>query len=128
MGTLRCVQAIVKMQALVRARRARLSLEGLFPEKKLDGKHEEDNENSKTWVMLLNFHPVCYGTYGVDETNFVFPCHIGLTIGFMPCIFNLKQPPFVKMLRCYDKIIPCCYLSKKENEKGESVSNSACSV
>ncbi|XP_059459840.1 protein IQ-DOMAIN 32 isoform X2 [Corylus avellana] len=48
-GTLRCVQAIVKMQALVRARYARLSLEGSRPEKKLDGKHEEDNENSKTW-------------------------------------------------------------------------------
>lgn len=109
MGTLRCVQAIVKMQALVRARRARLSLEGLCPEKKLDGKHEEDNENSKTWVMLLNFHPVCYGTYGVDETNFVFPCRIGLTIGFMPSI-NLKQPPFVKMFRCYDKNISYCYL------------------
>lgn len=28
-GTLRCVQAIVKMQAIVRARRTRLSLEGL---------------------------------------------------------------------------------------------------
>jgi hypothetical protein len=125
-GTLRCVQAIVKMQALVRARYARLSLEGSCPEKKLDGKHEDDNENSKTWVMLLNFHPVCYGTSGVDDTNFVFPCHIGLTtIGFMPSI-NLKQPHFVKMLRCYDNNISYCQLSKKENVKEDSVSNSAC--
>ncbi|GLT71812.1 hypothetical protein SLA2020_438050 [Shorea laevis] len=48
-GTLRCFQAFVKMQALVRARRARLFLEGSSLEKKLEGKHEEDNENSKTW-------------------------------------------------------------------------------
>lgn len=67
------------------------------------------------------------GTYGVDETNFVFSCHIGLTIGFMPSL-NLKQPPFVKMLRCYDNNISYSYFSKKENRKGESVSNSACSV
>lgn len=36
-GTLRCVQAIIKMQAIIRARRARLSLE-----------HEKDNYSSKT--------------------------------------------------------------------------------
>nr|XP_023900155.1 protein IQ-DOMAIN 32 isoform X2 [Quercus suber]POF20643.1 protein iq-domain 32 [Quercus suber] len=48
-GTLRCVQAIAKMQALVRARRARLSLEGSYPENKLGGKHENDTDTSKTW-------------------------------------------------------------------------------
>ncbi|XP_007017740.2 PREDICTED: protein IQ-DOMAIN 32 isoform X1 [Theobroma cacao] len=36
-GTLRCVQAIVKMQVLVRARRARISQVGSYAEKKLDG-------------------------------------------------------------------------------------------
>ncbi|KAM7517242.1 hypothetical protein LguiA_006825 [Lonicera macranthoides] len=46
-GTLRCVQAIVKMQALVRARRARLSAEGLRIKEKLDEKHQEDNYSSK---------------------------------------------------------------------------------
>ncbi|KDP36953.1 hypothetical protein JCGZ_08244 [Jatropha curcas] len=40
-GTLRCVQAIIKMQALVRARRARLLQEGSSTEKKIDGKHEK---------------------------------------------------------------------------------------
>jgi hypothetical protein len=48
-GTLRCVQAIVKMQALVRARRSRLTLEGSYPESKLGGKLEKDNDSSKTW-------------------------------------------------------------------------------
>ncbi|GAV67855.1 IQ domain-containing protein/DUF4005 domain-containing protein [Cephalotus follicularis] len=48
-GTLRCVQAIVKMQVLVRARRARLSLEGSgsYTEKNLDLKQTTDNCNSK---------------------------------------------------------------------------------
>ncbi|GMJ02700.1 IQ-domain 32 [Hibiscus trionum] len=40
-GTLRCVQAIVKMQLLVRAR---LSQEGSYAEKKLDGKNQEGNQ------------------------------------------------------------------------------------
>ncbi|XP_011014295.1 PREDICTED: protein IQ-DOMAIN 32-like [Populus euphratica] len=38
-GTLRCVQAIVKMQALVRARRARLSLKSSYVENEVGGKH-----------------------------------------------------------------------------------------
>uniref|UniRef100_A0A5B6ZFK3 DUF4005 domain-containing protein n=1 Tax=Davidia involucrata TaxID=16924 RepID=A0A5B6ZFK3_DAVIN len=46
-GTLRCVQAIVKLQALVRARRARLSIGGSCTEMKLDGKHGKDNHSSK---------------------------------------------------------------------------------
>ncbi|KAG7966745.1 hypothetical protein I3843_08G064100 [Carya illinoinensis] len=49
-GTLRCVQAIAKMQALVRARRTRLSLEVSCPEKKLDDKHEEGNDSTNTQV------------------------------------------------------------------------------
>ncbi|XP_021284375.1 protein IQ-DOMAIN 32 isoform X2 [Herrania umbratica] len=44
-GTLRCVQAIVKMQVLVRARRARISQVGSHAEKKLDGKHHKDNQS-----------------------------------------------------------------------------------
>ncbi|KAK8512541.1 hypothetical protein V6N13_082913 [Hibiscus sabdariffa] len=40
-GSLRCVQAIVKMQLLVRAR---LSQEGSYAEKKLDGKNQEGNQ------------------------------------------------------------------------------------
>ncbi|XP_050205557.1 protein IQ-DOMAIN 32 [Mercurialis annua] len=39
-GTLRCVQAIVKMQALVRARSARLLQDRSATEKKIDRKHE----------------------------------------------------------------------------------------
>ncbi|KAI5596791.1 hypothetical protein POPTR_002G025200v4 [Populus trichocarpa] len=38
-GTLRCVQAIVKMQALVRARRARLSPKSSYVENEVGGKH-----------------------------------------------------------------------------------------
>ena len=59
-GTLRCVQAIAKMQALVRARRARLSLEGSYPENKLGGKHENDTDTSKTWVKLLESYSVYF--------------------------------------------------------------------
>lgn len=44
-GTLRCVQAIVKMQALVRARNTRLSLQR---KEKSDEKHEKDNHSSKS--------------------------------------------------------------------------------
>ncbi|KAK8642378.1 hypothetical protein V6N13_011722 [Hibiscus sabdariffa] len=44
-GTLQCVQAIVKMQVLVRARRARLSQERPYAESKLDGEHHNDNQN-----------------------------------------------------------------------------------
>ncbi|KAJ9166001.1 hypothetical protein P3X46_020806 [Hevea brasiliensis] len=40
-GTLRCIQAIVKMQALVRTRCARLMQEGSYTEEKIDGKHEK---------------------------------------------------------------------------------------
>ncbi|XVE94596.1 hypothetical protein REPUB_Repub02eG0022100 [Reevesia pubescens] len=47
-GTLRCVQAIAKMQVLVRARRARLSEEGSYAEKKLDGKHHKGNQSLGT--------------------------------------------------------------------------------
>ncbi|GLT92033.1 hypothetical protein SLE2022_098920 [Rubroshorea leprosula] len=46
-GTLRCVQAIVKMQVLVRARLARQSLEGIYAEKKSDGKPGKDNLSLK---------------------------------------------------------------------------------
>ncbi|XP_022769136.1 protein IQ-DOMAIN 32-like isoform X2 [Durio zibethinus] len=44
-GTLRCVQAIVKMQVLVRARLARPSQEGSYTQKKLDGKHHKYNQS-----------------------------------------------------------------------------------
>ncbi|XP_024027176.1 protein IQ-DOMAIN 32 [Morus notabilis] len=47
-GTLRCVQAIVKMQALVRARHARLSLEG--SRQKSDGKKQENAVNKSSGV------------------------------------------------------------------------------
>lgn len=53
MGTLRCVQAIVKMQALVRARRARKLTEGTFAEKNADVTHKRDGINLKASVMLL---------------------------------------------------------------------------
>ncbi|KAL5778168.1 hypothetical protein ACOSP7_011094 [Xanthoceras sorbifolium] len=47
-GTLRCVQAIIKMQALVRARYCRLSPNGSFTENKVDGKDVKDDHSSKT--------------------------------------------------------------------------------
>ncbi|KAL6976591.1 hypothetical protein U1Q18_025380 [Sarracenia purpurea var. burkii] len=51
-GTLRCAQAIVKMQALVRARRARLSSPGSGVEEKLDENHAKDNHSSKVMFYL----------------------------------------------------------------------------
>ena len=51
-GTLRCVQAIVKMQALVRARRARISSEVSCIETELDGKDAKDDHSSKLSVMI----------------------------------------------------------------------------
>ncbi|RWR85926.1 protein IQ-DOMAIN 32-like protein [Cinnamomum micranthum f. kanehirae] len=45
-GTLCCIQAIVKMQALVRARRARLSLEGLSIQEKLDRQSKIDHQRA----------------------------------------------------------------------------------
>ncbi|XP_062101178.1 protein IQ-DOMAIN 32 [Humulus lupulus] len=45
-GTLRCVQAIVKMQALVRARHARLTVEG--PCQNSDGKKQETSANKSS--------------------------------------------------------------------------------
>ena len=53
-GTLRCIQAIVKMQALVRARHARLSKEGPSIEEKLNEKHGKDNPSLELLVMLPN--------------------------------------------------------------------------
>ncbi|KAK1554690.1 hypothetical protein Q3G72_015934 [Acer saccharum] len=47
-GTLRCVQAIIKMQVLVRARLARLSPNSSLTENKVDGKDEKDDYSSKT--------------------------------------------------------------------------------
>ncbi|KAK9164412.1 hypothetical protein Syun_005314 [Stephania yunnanensis] len=46
-GTLRCVQAIVKMQALVRARRSRMSLQSSVSDEKLDGKTAKTNQQRK---------------------------------------------------------------------------------
>ncbi|KAJ8642238.1 hypothetical protein MRB53_018932 [Persea americana] len=59
-GTLRCVQAIVKMQAIVRARRTRLSLEGLSIQ-------ERHGRELKTDKGRLN-HLVYSGT-DTNETN-----------------------------------------------------------
>ncbi|CAK9312719.1 unnamed protein product [Citrullus colocynthis] len=48
-GTLRCAQAIVKMQAIVRARRVHLSPEGSSPDE-LHNKNEKENPGSKILV------------------------------------------------------------------------------
>ncbi|XAR61679.1 hypothetical protein NMG60_11016166 [Bertholletia excelsa] len=45
-GTLRCIQTIIKMQALIRARYACLSSEGLYTERKLDENYTKDNRSS----------------------------------------------------------------------------------
>ncbi|KAK9129576.1 hypothetical protein Sjap_010063 [Stephania japonica] len=46
-GTLRCVQAIVKIQALVRARRSRMSLQSSISVEKLDEKTTKTNQHRK---------------------------------------------------------------------------------
>lgn len=50
-GTLRCVHAIVKVQALIRARHAHLSAEGSATEDKLDKKHGNDNHGMNPTEM-----------------------------------------------------------------------------
>ncbi|XVF63732.1 hypothetical protein PTKIN_Ptkin09bG0109700 [Pterospermum kingtungense] len=56
-GTLRCVQAIVKMQVLVRARHARLSQEGSYAKKQQDCKNHKDNQSLGSSAIKQN------GTY-----------------------------------------------------------------
>ncbi|KAK8297642.1 hypothetical protein V6Z12_D05G201800 [Gossypium hirsutum] len=51
LGTLRCIQAIVKMQVLVRAR---LSQEGPYDEKKRDGKHCGENQSLERSAIKQN--------------------------------------------------------------------------
>lgn len=51
--TLRCIQAIIKMQALVRARCSRLALEQSYSEE-LDVKRTKDSNSYKTLVIQLN--------------------------------------------------------------------------
>ncbi|XP_068646699.1 protein IQ-DOMAIN 32-like [Aristolochia californica] len=53
-GTLRCVQAIVKMQALVRARRARQSLETKPLVKEISGQEAHKAYHSSTEKLLTN--------------------------------------------------------------------------
>lgn len=51
-GTLRCVQAIMKMQALVRARRARALVECSLAENSIaNGKPNDDAPKSKASVL-----------------------------------------------------------------------------
>lgn len=57
-GTLRCAQAIVKMQAIVRARRAHLSPERLAPDEQ-HNKNEKENLDSKNVVIIMIFRS-CY--------------------------------------------------------------------
>ena len=52
-GTLHCVKAIIKLQALFRARRARLLSEGSCTEEKLNWNHVSDNPNSKMLILYL---------------------------------------------------------------------------
>ena len=52
-GTLRCVQAIVKMQALVRARRVRLSAVGLGIQEELGENIKTNNQRVNSLVMFI---------------------------------------------------------------------------
>lgn len=54
MGTLRCVLGIVKMQALVRARRSCISVEGSSVEDKVVEKLGKYNQHSNLLVRLLS--------------------------------------------------------------------------
>lgn len=52
-GTLRCVQAIMKMQALVRARRVRLSAEGLGIQEKFVENIKTNDQRVNSLVMYI---------------------------------------------------------------------------
>lgn len=56
LGTLRCVRAIVKMQALVRARHARLLVEGSGDFEKQKKSSAGESLNPK--VLVTNFNPL----------------------------------------------------------------------
>ncbi|KAF8022723.1 hypothetical protein BT93_F0284 [Corymbia citriodora subsp. variegata] len=66
LGTLRCVQAIVKMQALVRARRARQLTEGTFAEKNADLKHKRDGINLKA-LEMENANKPCVAYISIEK-------------------------------------------------------------
>ncbi|XWS24453.1 hypothetical protein CRYUN_Cryun28dG0103900 [Craigia yunnanensis] len=80
-GTLRCIQAIVKMQVLVRAR---LSQEGSYAEKKLDGKHHKDNQSlgssatkqNATYTSIEKLLSNRFARQLVDSTPKTKPIHI----------------------------------------------------
>ncbi|XP_039052806.1 protein IQ-DOMAIN 32-like isoform X2 [Hibiscus syriacus] len=79
-GTLRCIQAIVKMQILVRAR---LSQDGLYAENKLDGKLHNDNQNlgssaikqNATYTSIENLLSNKFARQLMDSTPKTKPIH-----------------------------------------------------
>ncbi|XWS14486.1 hypothetical protein CRYUN_Cryun35bG0013700 [Craigia yunnanensis] len=83
-GTLRCIQAIVKMQVLVRARHARLSQEGSYAEKNLDGKHHKDNQSlassstkqNATYTSIEKLLSNRFAHQLMDSTTKTKPIHI----------------------------------------------------
>lgn len=84
MGTLRCVQAIIKMQALVRARRARQLTEGTFPEKNSDVKDKRDGINFKPLVIIfINMLLDIIVTFGYLDYSFC--CLLDTCILYLDC-------------------------------------------
>ncbi|XP_031270106.1 protein IQ-DOMAIN 32 [Pistacia vera] len=73
-GTLRCVQAIVKMQALVRARRARLSLNSSSIEKK--EKEDSVSKPNETYVSMEKLHSNSFARQLMESTPKTKPINI----------------------------------------------------
>lgn len=85
-GTLRCAQAIIKMQAIVRARRAHLS-RVRSAQDELYKEIEKENPDSKIAVILLVFRP-CHIE---DRFRYNFGCSLFL--------FGVLSVPFTFVSR-----------------------------
>ncbi|KAF8410484.1 hypothetical protein HHK36_003013 [Tetracentron sinense] len=137
-GTLRCVQAIIKMQALVRARRARL-LEGSVTEEKLDVKHEEKQnvkplgkENSgtkakKTYSSTEKLLSNGFARQLLESTPKTKPIHIKCDPSKHNSSWNwLERWMSVSSSDFTQPQEP--ELSPEHQEQGEKVENAACEV
>lgn len=98
MGTLRCVQAIVKMQTLVRARHARLSGNGSFTENIISGKDEKDVHNPKIMVMHLNLNKQCHPKLPTLLISILLYYTVLDAIGISCLLGSMSCDPCVKML------------------------------
>ncbi|KAL5557917.1 hypothetical protein UlMin_034128 [Ulmus minor] len=75
-GTLRCVQAIVKMQALVRARRARLSLGGSNQDEKFQEQANLETKSSGTYISIEKLLSNSFARQVLESTPKTKPIHV----------------------------------------------------